>query len=427
VAAMSTWCASLLLLCSLGVGAAEVFAPSDIPLLDNRFRIDHGVKEITFIIKRKPGTPSVILVRPDGSKLYVGRVKPAEVGWLALPEHDLITLRNPMPGPWQAIGEVDAENRVRLLSDIRLDIEALPVQLYQGEMIKLKAWLLINGQAPKDKYYLTDLGMSVKLQSFSDAAKQEVVLDEVLGRYLDDGKGLDEVPGDGIMTAEVSLKDIPGGKYRAMFSTGNQVFTRARYQDVLLYPYPFSYNLMPPSEELSAKLSLLIDRDELDPASVVIKGSVSSNVGGLYEFSETASEPKLDIDFSAVTEVGQHEVKATLYGTTRLGRELKIELPVKTFNIFPPPSQPAPVEPVSAATPVSSADATEEAVEESGVNWLLLALAGGGGVLMLLLGAVGFVVIQKRRALKRALAAAQTENSQSGQSAVKLDLNLPEQ
>ncbi|CAJ1812265.1 hypothetical protein KLNKPBOH_01333 [Aeromonas veronii] len=424
MAAMSKWYAGLLLLLSLGATATEVFAPSDIPLLDNRFRIDYGVKEITFIIKRKPGTPSVILVRPDGSKLYVGKVKPADVGWLALPEHDLITLRNPMPGPWQAIGEVDPDNRVRILSDIRLDIAALPMQLYQGEVVKLKAWLLINGQPPKDKYYLSDLGMTVKLQSFSDADKKEVVLDQVLGHYRDDGKGLDEVPGDGIMTAEVTLQDIPGGKYRAMFSTGNQVFVRARYQDVLLYPYPFSYNLAPPSDELGAKLSLLIDRDELDPASVVVKGSVTSNVGGLYEFSETASDPKLDIDLSNIKEVGQHEVKATLYGTTRLGRELKIELPVKTFNVFPPP--PPPVEVVSAAAPASSAEATHEAPAEEEMGWLIWALAGGG-VLLAVLGGVGFVVIQKRRALKRALAAAQAENQQAGQPAAKLDLNLPEQ
>ncbi|MEH8180274.1 TIGR03503 family protein [Aeromonas allosaccharophila] len=420
---MSKWCAGLLLLLSLGASATEVFAPSDIPLLDNRFRIDYGVKEITFIVKRKPGTPSVILVRPDGSKLYVGKVKPAEVGWLALPEHDLITLRNPMPGPWQVIGEVDPDNRVRILSDIRLDIAALPMQLYQGEVVKLKAWLLINGQPPKDKYYLSDLGMTVKLQSFSDASQQKVVLDQMLGHYRDDGKGLDEVPGDGIMTAEVTLQDIPGGKYRAMFSTGNQVFVRARYQDVLLYPYPFSYNLAPPSEELGAKLSLLIDRDELDPASVVIKGSVTSNVGGLYEFSETASEPKLDIDLSIIKAVGQHEVKTTLYGTTRLGRELKIELPVKTFNIFPPP--PPPVEVVSAAAPASSAESTHEAPAQE-MGWLIWVLAGGG-VLLVMLGGVGFVVMQKRRAFKRALAAAQAESQQSGQPAAKLDLNLPEQ
>ena len=82
----------LLLLASLSAAANEVFAPSDIPLLDNRFRIDYGVKEITFIIKRKPGTPSVILVRPDGSKLYVGKVKPPDVGWLPLKDQDLITI-----------------------------------------------------------------------------------------------------------------------------------------------------------------------------------------------------------------------------------------------------------------------------------------------------------------------------------------------
>ena len=125
----SLW--GLLLLASLPATANEVFAPSDIPLLDNRFRIDYGVKEITFIIKRKPGTPSVILVRPDGSKLYVGKVTPSDVGWLTQQDQDLITVRNPMPGPWQAIGEVDPDNRVRLLTDIRLESEPLPARLYQ--------------------------------------------------------------------------------------------------------------------------------------------------------------------------------------------------------------------------------------------------------------------------------------------------------
>ncbi len=426
MAAMSKWCIGLLLFLSLSLGAmaTEVFAPSDIPLLDNRFRIDYGVKEITFMIQRKPGTPSVILVRPDGSKLYVGRVTPPDVGWLALKDQDLITIRNPMPGPWQAIGAVDPDNRVRILSDIRLDIAALPMQLYQGEVVKLKAWLLINGQPPKDKYYLSDLGMTVRLQSFSDADNKEVLLDQVLGHYRDDGKGLDEVPGDGIMTAEVTLQDIPGGKYRAMFSTGNQVFTRARYQEVLLYPYPFSYSLLPPTEEVGARLSLQLDPDELDPDTVAIKGSVSSNVGGLYEFSGIASGPKFDIDLSAVKTVGQHEVKASLYGTTRLGRELKIELPVKIFNIYP--SAPPPVEVVSAAAPASRAEATQDTAEEEGMGWLIWVLAGGG-LLLVVLGGAGFVMIQKRRAFKRALAAAQAENQQPGQSATKLDLNLPEQ
>ncbi|WP_223948017.1 TIGR03503 family protein, partial [Aeromonas caviae] len=331
----SLW--GLLLLASLPAAANEVFAPSDIPLLDNRFRIDYGVKEITFIIKRKPGTPSVILVRPDGSKLYVGKVKPPDVGWLPLKDQDLITIRDPMPGPWQAIGEVDPDNRVRLLTDIQVESEPLPARLYQGERVKLQSRLLIDGAAPGAGYYLTDLGMTVKLQQFNDASQSgDPVFEETLGRYMDDGKGVDEVPGDGILTAEAVL-DVPAGKYRALFSTGNEVFSRAQSQQVLLYPWPVSYSLNPPSGEGGAKLSLVIDVDELDPASVVIQGKAIDGSGSSMTFNEVATAPRFGVDLSALKAAGQYKVEATLFGTTRLGREVQLQLPAKSFTIAPPP------------------------------------------------------------------------------------------
>ncbi|MGL6548276.1 TIGR03503 family protein [Aeromonas hydrophila] len=421
---MSKLWSGLLLLASLTASANEVFAPSDIPLLDNRFRIDYGVKEITFIVTRKPGTPSVILVRPDGSKLYVGKVTPPDVGWLALKDQDLITIRDPMPGPWQAIGEVDPDNRVRLLSNIRLETDQLPTQLYQGERVKLKSWLLIDDAPPKAGYYLTDLGMTVRLQRFNDAKQEgEPIVDEVLGHYRDDGKGLDEVPGDGIMTAEAVL-DVAAGKYRAMYSTGNQVFSRARYQDVLIYPLPVSYTLAPPSQEFGAKLSFLIDADELDPASVVIEGKATNTVGASMAFNAVATEPRVEVDLSAIKEVGQYEVTATLFGTTRLGREIQVTLPVKSFNIFPVLA----VEPsaASAASETSAALPNQVKFEEEQSSGWLIWLLGGVGILLVLLGGVGFILLQKRRALKKAMAAQKAE-SESAKPEAKLDLNLPEQ
>ncbi|KHN63673.1 TIGR03503 family protein [Aeromonas hydrophila] len=421
---MSKLWSGLLLLASLTASANEVFAPSDIPLLDNRFRIDYGVKEITFIVTRKPGTPSVILVRPDGSKLYVGKVTPPDVGWLALKDQDLITIRDPMPGPWQAIGEVDPDNRVRLLSNIRLETDQLPTQLYQGERVKLKSWLLIDDAPPKAGYYLTDLGMTVRLQRFNDAKQEgDPIVDEVLGHYRDDGKGLDEVPGDGIMTAEAVL-DVAAGKYRAMYSTGNQVFSRARYQDVLIYPLPVSYTLAPPSQEFGAKLSFLIDADELDPASVVIEGKATNTVGASMAFNAVATEPRVEVDLSAIKEVGQYEVNATLFGTTRLGREIQVTLPVKSFNIFPvlaaEPSAASAVSATSAAVP------NQVKFEEKQSSGWLIWLLGGVGILLVLLGGVGFILLQKRRALKKAMAAQKAE-SESAKPEAKLDLNLPEQ
>ncbi len=424
MAAMSSLWGGLLLLTSLSGMANEVFAPSDIPLLDNRFRIDYGVKEITFIIKRKPGTPSVILVRPDGSKLYVGKVTPPDVGWLTQQDQDLITVRNPMPGPWQAIGEVDPDNRVRLLTDIRLESEPLPARLYQGERVKLQSRLLIDGAAPGAGYYLSDLGMTVKLQQFNDAAQSgEPIVEETLGHYLDDGKGLDEVPGDGILTAEAVL-DVPAGKYRALYSTGNQVFSRAQSQQVLLFPWPLSYTLDAPSGDIGARLSLLIDADELDPASVVIQGKAIDSAGVGMAFNAVATEPRLGVDLSALKAAGQYRVEATLFGSTRLGREVQLQLPVKSFTIMPPPA-PTP----SAASPTSAAVPTQAKFEErESPVWLPWAL-GGGGLLLLLLGAGGFILLQKRRTLHKAMAAqkAQSEAAAPAAQAPKLDLNLPEQ
>lgn len=424
MAAMSKLWGGLLLLASLTASANEVFAPSDIPLLDNRFRIDYGVKEITFIVTRKPGTPSVILVRPDGSKLYVGKVTPPDVGWLALKDQDLITIRDPMPGPWQAIGEVDPDNRVRLLSNIRLETDQLPTQLYQGERVKLKSWLLIDDAPPKAGYYLTDLGMTVRLQRFNDAKQEgEPIVDEVLGHYRDDGKGLDEVPGDGIMTAEAVL-DVAAGKYRAMYSTGNQVFSRARYQDVLIYPLPVNYTLAPPSQEFGAKLSFLIDADELDPVSVVIEGKATNTVGASMAFNAVATEPRVEVELSAIKEVGQYEVTATLFGTTRLGREIQVTLPVKSFNIFPVLA--AEPSAASAASETSAAVPNQVKFEEKQSSGWLIWLLGGVGILLVLLGGVGFILLQKRRALKKAMAAQKAE-SESAKPEAKLDLNLPEQ
>ncbi|MGY3942626.1 TIGR03503 family protein [Aeromonas tecta] len=413
------WGGLLLATLSLSVTANEVFAPSDIPLLDNRFRIDYGVKEITFIIKRKPGTPSVILVRPDGSKLYVGKVTPPDVGWLALPSQDLITVRDPMPGPWQAIGGVDPDNRVRLLSDIRVESEPLPSRLYQGERVKLQSRLLIDGAAPGADYYLTDLGMTVKLQQFNNAEQSgEPLVEETLGHYLDDGKGLDEVPGDGVMTADAVL-DMPAGKYRALYSTGNQVFSRAQSQQVLLYPMPVSYNLAAPSGEMGAKLSFIIDADELDPASVVIQGKAANSTGASQPFNAVASEPRMEVDLSALKAVGQYKVEATLFGTTRLGREIQLQLPVKSFNILPV----LPPPPSAAPATVIPAKAKFEAQESRA--WLPWALGAGAG-LLILLGAGGFLLQQKRRTLHKAMAA-QKAQSESAAPSLKLDLNLPEQ
>lgn len=421
MASIKQVCLLLSLLMTPWLAAAEEpVGAADIPLLANRFRIDHGVKEVTFIIKRIEGGGPVILVRPDGSKLYSHRHPAGDVGWLQTKDAELITVRDPMPGPWQAIGNIDPDNRVRLLSDIELQYDPLPMRVFQSEILKVTSRVIIDGAQATDKDYVSDLGMTLRLQSLphTEGAEQE---DIQVGHYLDNGQDLDERPHDGVLTARVVLEADPG-KYRAIISTGNEVFVRARSQEIFIYPQPFQYSLNPPTEKEGPKLSLLVDREELDPGSLAVTGQVLDPSGVATPFNGSGTEQNLSLTLAKPEMVGLYQVQATLLATTKGGREVQLQLPQREFSISPKPV----IEP-AVSQAASAAEATEHANEEGTSLWVWI--AAGVGVLLLLLAAVGFILMQKRKALKKALAARQAAEEQASAKAPasEVDLNQPEQ
>ena len=91
-----------------------------IKLLQNRFRIDHNVEEVTMVFFREFGSAPVVLVRPDGSKIFQSQVDGENVFWFDSDTYDLISIKNPVPGPWQAVGQILQGSRVMVLSEVKL-------------------------------------------------------------------------------------------------------------------------------------------------------------------------------------------------------------------------------------------------------------------------------------------------------------------
>jgi hypothetical protein len=71
-----------------------------IELLQNRFRIDFKVDEITMIFFREFGSAPIVLVRPDGSKIFQSSSDGENIFWFDSSTYDMISIKNPMPGPW---------------------------------------------------------------------------------------------------------------------------------------------------------------------------------------------------------------------------------------------------------------------------------------------------------------------------------------
>ncbi len=215
---------------------------SSLSLLDNRFRVDPTITQITFVIYREKDSQPVVLVRPDGKKYYINH-SPDNVRWYQEPSMDIISIDNPMPGPWQAIGNVSPKNNVKLISHLQLSADTFPDRLYHGEQIKFTARLTSDGKPLLLKDFLDRVNLKVTFRKYVDDEasldKQARPVPTVVGEFADDGRGLDEKAADGVFTVNLAISPEPG-KYRVRITSGNGVFLRAQEQDVLFYPSPLT-------------------------------------------------------------------------------------------------------------------------------------------------------------------------------------------
>ncbi|MFA0673839.1 TIGR03503 family protein, partial [Vibrio sp. 10N.222.51.A6] len=156
---------------------------------------------------------------------------------------DIISIDNPMPGPWQAVGKVSPKNNIKLLSHLVLDANEFPDKLYQTEHIKFTARLTSDGKPLVLRDFLDRVKLKVTFTKFVENEESLVrearPIPVVMGEFADDGVDLDEKAGDGVFTVSLPM-DIEPGKYRARITSGNGVFLRAQEQEVLVYPTPIT-------------------------------------------------------------------------------------------------------------------------------------------------------------------------------------------
>jgi len=381
--------------------AKSVYQTSDIALLDNRFRVDYGIDQITFIIARERFSKAVILVRPDGSKVYIWD-KSDRIHWIEGEENDIITIENPMPGPWQALGKIQGDNRIQLLSDVQLQVNRLPIQLYSGERLKVSGELL-HLQKRLSETYLRDTELIMTAYGYNRTEDENFnFTSQELAKFNDKGVFYDEVPEDGIFTTFLQL-DLATGKYKFEVAVKNNAFTRSFNQDVVLFPKPIKTQMQPLLVDENPQLKLTYDIDELKPESIVIQGRLESvNRGTSNDFiiyGEAGLAEQIHA-FERPEEFGNYNIELVLFATTKAGREITINMPSEAFVI------PRPIVIDSAlilAATASQADTTETTMdmfEDSESDWNLLLWVIGGLVLLLILAVAVLFCIkfwQKRK------------------------------
>lgn len=342
---------------------------NSIQFLNNRFRVDSDVEEITLVFFREDGSAPIVLVRPDGSKLFIENDDDdPDMRWYETEKYDMILIKKPMPGPWQAIGEILEGSKIMVLADIVLDAQPIPRNIYSGEIIKQTAVLTNNGKQVDFSPFRDVVSLTIDFVSNNNPNFENFGLgSRTIARFQDNGEGLDEVAADGVFTGQFNLS-IPSGEWRPTFGVRTPMYTREQINEtVMLHPTPIFINVKRDEtidENVAGEHVITIDTDaehiKLD--SLLLDGKVTHPNGEIDTVTMTETNNSLKVIRVKNDSYGIYRVKLTAFATTVDDREVIINLPEYTFLTSEPaepepeidesqvaemPTQPKPVEPVN--------------------------------------------------------------------------------
>jgi uncharacterized protein (TIGR03503 family) len=308
---------------------------NQIPYFDNRFRIDSELDEITLIFYRKSGSKPIILIRPDGSKIRVNGFDREKIQWYDDSTFDMIKIKKPMPGPWQAVGDILPNSQILIVSDIKINVDPLPDTAFSGETLKIEG-KLFNGADEIDTPHFKDVvKLDVNFYSTNNSSYDNFGADAIkITSFRDDGRGLDEYANDSLFTGEFVL-DFAAGEWQPVYLVKLPMATRElRQKPILLLKTPFTVNVETSEfADSPHKMTIEIDPSFVDVNSFVFQGKITFPDRQVEPFSIMEEEGSIRIENIDNTEAGIYRINISAFGKTIKGREFRLVAPEISFLV----------------------------------------------------------------------------------------------
>ena len=188
--------------------------PDTVPLQGNEFSIDNSIKEMTLLVFRKTDK-KIKLIQPD-KRVHSQVSHPDFVSWRDDQGYALITVRNPVAGRWQLDADIDDDNRVMIVTDLKLKVNALPAYSSPDEALHFHVELHDNDQKISKNSFLKFVDF--KLEHEYNGQTRALPLSLVDSRAVED-KGIYRY------TLEPPLDE---GQHDFVVSADARTFDRAR-------------------------------------------------------------------------------------------------------------------------------------------------------------------------------------------------------
>jgi len=369
--------------------------PTGVPLKDNKFRVDNTIREATVLIFQPEGAAEPRLTSPSGSS-FTRESAPPNVSWHQDTGYELITMRDPEAGEWSLTAEVDPDNRVMVVTDLKLQVSDLPARIAVGDVLPVSAHLTNDGRLITRREFLDLVEMRAETLTDEGLAPQPL---------NDKGRKGDVKSGDGRYSMNLVERE-PRAEMDLVVAAESSTFLREQ-RHMLAVLEPASVRVIKDDAGgLSAEL--VIDR-------VVMRADDMRF--GIWQLGPDGAKQKLDMVlkgqgvYRAELTDAALPVYGAVEGVSRLGNPISREYgPVYAPGAEPAPTPAQPTAPVPESKPAQQAEpamaapaAVEapadaaEAVQEDEAGWVMPTIVFGGVNLLLLIGGVVFWLLWRRR------------------------------
>ena len=159
------------------------------------------------------------------------------MSWHKELHYDLVTVQEPETGYWKIGANADPDNRVMIVTDLKLVSSDLPAILYAGDKQKLHIQLEENGSI-------------IDNQDFLDGKNNDK---KWMLKLSDNGRGADKKAKDGIYSIRLK-KSLIAGEHEIGIEVNGTTFKRQHRKQIIIYDEPATASI-----ELTANGSLKVN------------------------------------------------------------------------------------------------------------------------------------------------------------------------
>lgn len=374
----------------------KVGRPDTVPLKDNKFLVDSSIQEVTLLVFRKESAEPTQVITPSGAQ-FDAKSAPQNVSWHRDIGYDLLTISHPETGEWRIQAAMDPDNRVIVVTDLKMRSSHLPSRFVLGEVLPVTVSFTNQGKQITRKDFLDVVNLKSGHTDSNGTGEARPI--------FDDGQDGDKAAGDGEFTLQVG-QGLAAGKVELVILAQGKTFQREQRQLFeLADPIPMQVTS---TDEGETKVRVQPDAELVDLESLEIKAALVSQAGEEQPVMLLPAAEAGVLETSIATQelLGDWTLSISATGQTRSGTELDLTLdPVRVRGTATPPADPPEevvektpevqepaVEPATMQAPLADEPATEE-----DNSTFQVALFGGINLLLIILVVLAIWIMRRRK------------------------------